>query len=132
MNWDQIPSLYAWTDILLMVSITDAQWEKWGRPGGWTAWEPDTWAGNFIPNMAVVVCKGVFHDAPEPKLQDKVGHFMTIARARTVSNCCRLTSFVRPSTAIMRWPPPSGSSGCTVPTWCFQMCTFNSTASTSL
>ena len=27
-NWDRIPSLYAWTDKLLMVSITDAQWEK--------------------------------------------------------------------------------------------------------
>ena len=78
-NWDRIPGLYAWTDKLLMMSITDAQWEKWGRLGGWTAWEPDTWAGNFIPNMAVVVCKGVFHDAPDPKLQDKVGHFMTIA-----------------------------------------------------
>ena len=32
-NWDWIPSLYARTDKLLMVSITDAQWEKWGRPG---------------------------------------------------------------------------------------------------
>ena len=40
---------------------------------------PDTRAGNFIPNMAVVVCKGIFHDAPEPQLQNKVSHFMTIA-----------------------------------------------------
>ena len=59
-NWDRIPGLYTWTDKLLMVSITDAQWEKWGRPGGWTAWESDTRAGNFIPNMAVVVCKGTY------------------------------------------------------------------------
>ena len=36
-NWDRIPGLYAQTDKLLTVSITDAQWEKWGRPGGWTA-----------------------------------------------------------------------------------------------
>ena len=79
-NWDRIPGLYARTDKLLTVSITDAKWEKWGWPGGWMAWKPDTRAGNFIPNMAVVVCKGVFHDAPDPKLQDKVGHFMTIAR----------------------------------------------------
>ena len=78
-NWDQIPGLYAQTDKLLMVSITDAQWEKWGWPGGWTAWELDTQASNFIPNMALVVCKGVFHDAPDPQLQNKVGHFMTIA-----------------------------------------------------
>ena len=78
-NWDRIPGLYTQTDKLLTVSITDAQWEKWGRPGGWTAWEPDTQAGNFIPNMAAVVCKGVFHDAPDPQLQNKVGHFMTIA-----------------------------------------------------
>ena len=78
-NWDRIPGLYSWTDKLLMVSITDAQWEKWGWPGGWTAWEPDAWAGNFIPNMAVVVCKGIFNDAPESQLQNKVSHFMTIA-----------------------------------------------------
>ena len=89
-NWDWIPGLYAWTDKLLTVSITDAQWEKWGWPGGWTAWEPDTWAGNFIPNMAVVVCKGVFHDALDPKLQDKVGHFMTIAQ---VPDCVELLPF---------------------------------------
>ena len=90
MNWDQIPSLYARTDKLLMVSITDAQWEKWRQPGGWTAWEPDTQAGNFIPNMAVVVCKGVFHDTPDPQLQNKVGHFMTIAR---VPDCVELLPF---------------------------------------
>ena len=35
-NWDQIPRLYSWTDQMLTVSITDAQWDKWGRPGGWT------------------------------------------------------------------------------------------------
>ena len=53
-------------------------------------WEPDTRAGNFIPNMAVVVCKGVFHNAPEPQLQDKVGHFMAIAR---VPDCIELLPF---------------------------------------
>ena len=90
MNWDWIPSLYARTDKLLMVSITDAQWDKWGQPRGWTAWELDTRAGNFIPNMAVVVCKGVFHDAPDPQLQNKVGHFMTIAR---VPDCVELLPF---------------------------------------
>ena len=90
MNWDRIPGLYTRTDKLLMVSITDAQWQKWGRPGGWTAWEPDTRAGNFIPNMAVVVCKGVFHDAQDPQLQNKVGHFMTIAR---VPDCVELLPF---------------------------------------
>ena len=89
-NWDRIPSLYAWTDKLLMVSITDAQWEKWGLPGGWMAWELDTRASNFIPNMAVVVCKGTFHDALDPKLQDKVGHFMTIAQ---VPDCVELLPF---------------------------------------
>ena len=89
-NWDRIPGLYSRTDKLLTVNITDAQWEKWGRPGGWTAWEPDTRAGNFIPNMAVVVCKGIFHNAPDPQLQDKVSHFMTIAR---VPDCIELLPF---------------------------------------
>ena len=89
-NWDRIPGLYARTDKLLMVSITDAQWEKWGWPGGWTAWELDTRAGNFIPNIAVVVCKGVFHKALDPQLQNKVGHFMTIAQ---VLDCVELLPF---------------------------------------
>ena len=57
--------------------------------GGWHgSWTPGP--ANFIPNMAVVVCKGVFHDAPDPKLQDKVGHFMTIAR---VPDCVELLPF---------------------------------------
>ena len=90
MNWDWIPGLYAWTDKLRMVSITDAQWEKWGWPGGWTAWELDTRAGNFIPSMAVVVWKGVFNDTLDPQLQNKVGHFMTIAR---VPDCVKLLLF---------------------------------------
>ena len=89
-NWDQIPGLYSRTDKLLTVNITDSQWEKWGWPGGWTAWEPDTRAGNFIPNMAVVVCKGIFHDAPDSQLQNKVSHFMTIAR---VPDCIKLLPF---------------------------------------
>ena len=33
-NWDRIPRLYSRTDQMLMVSITDAQWDKWGRPRG--------------------------------------------------------------------------------------------------
>ena len=40
--------------------------------------------------MAVVVCKGVFHDALDPQLQDKVGHFMTIAQ---VPDCVKLLPF---------------------------------------
>ena len=67
-NWNRIPGLYSWTDKLFMVSIADALWAKWGQPGGWTAWEPDTQAKNFIPNMAVVVCKGAIHDAPDSEL----------------------------------------------------------------
>ena len=90
MNWDRIPGLYSWTDKLLTVSVTDAQWEKWGWLGEWTAWEPDTRAENFIPNMAMVVCKGAFHDAPDPRMQAKVGHFMTAA---WVPDCIQLLPF---------------------------------------
>ena len=86
-NWDRIPGLYSRTDQMLMVSITDAQWDKWGRPRGWTAWEPDTWFENFRPNLAVVLCKGVFDDTTDPLLVGKVCHYMTIAR---VPDCIKL------------------------------------------
>ena len=89
-NWDQIPGLYRRTDKLLTVSVTDKQWEKWGRSGGWTAWEPDTQPQNFFPNMAMVVCKGAFHDAQDPKLQTMVGHFISIA---WVPDCVQLLPF---------------------------------------
>ena len=89
-NWDRIPGLYRRTDKLLMVSVTDKQWEKWGWSGGWTAWEPDTQPQNFFPNMAMVVCKGAFHDAQDPKLQTTVGHFISIAR---VPDCVQLLPF---------------------------------------
>ena len=82
--------------------------------------------------MAVVVCKGVFHDAPDPKLQDKVGHFMTIAR---VPDCVELLPFDQLREAFNSYNEAAtaiDSSSCTIPTWCFQMCISNSTASTSL
>ena len=78
-NWDRIPRLYSRTDQMLTVSITDAQWDKWGRPGGWTAWEPDTQSEHFRPNLAVVLCKGVFDDTTDPLLMGKVCYYMTIA-----------------------------------------------------
>ena len=89
-NWDRIPGLYWRTDKLLTVSVTDKQWEKWGRSSGWAAWEPDTKPKNFFPNMAMVVCKGAFHDAQDPKLQTTVGHFISIAR---VPDCVQLLPF---------------------------------------
>ena len=89
-NWDRIPGLYRRTDKLLTISVTDKQWEKWGRSGGWAAWEPDTKPKNFFPNMAMVVCKGAFHDAQDPKLQTTVGHFISIAR---VLDCVSLLPF---------------------------------------
>ena len=78
------------TDKLLTVSVTDKQWEKWGRSGGWTAWEPDTQPQNFFPNVAMVVYKGAFYDAQDPQMQTKVGHFISIAR---VPDCIRLLPF---------------------------------------
>ena len=89
-NWDRIPGLYRQTDKLLMVSITDKQWEKWGRSGGWTAWEPDTQSQHFFRNLAMVVCKGAFYDTKDPKMQTKVGHFISIAR---VPDCVPLLPF---------------------------------------
>ena len=89
-DWDRIPGLYCRTDKLLMVRVTDKQWEKWGWPRGWMAWEPDSRPENFIPNMAMVVCKGAFHDALDSKMQTRVGHFVTVAR---VPDCIHLLPF---------------------------------------
>ena len=75
---------------MLMVSITDAQWDKWGRPAGWMMWEPDTWPEHFHPNLAVVLCKSVLDDATDPGLIGKVCHYMTIAQ---VLDCVELLPF---------------------------------------
>ena len=100
MNWDCIPRLYSWTDQMLMVSITDAQWDKWGQPRGWTMWEPDTRPEHFCPNLAVVLCKGVFDDATDPELMGKVCHYMTIA---WVPDCVKLLPFNQVREAFNRY-----------------------------
>ena len=53
-------------------------------------WEPDTRPEHFHPNLAVVLCKGIFDDATDPELMGKVCHYMTIAR---VPDCVELLSF---------------------------------------
>ena len=99
-NWDRIPGLYSQTDQMLTVSITDAQWYKWGQPGGWTAWEPDTRPKHFRPNLAVVLCKSIFDDTTEPGLMGKVCHYMTIAR---VPDCIELLPFNQVREAFNRY-----------------------------
>ena len=53
-------------------------------------WEQDTQPEHFHPNLAVVLCKGIFDDATDPGLMDKVCHYMTIAR---VPDCIELLPF---------------------------------------
>ena len=53
-------------------------------------WEPDTRPEHFCPNMAVVLCKGIFDDTTDPGLMDKVCHYMTIA---WVPDCVELLPF---------------------------------------
>ena len=53
-------------------------------------WEPDTRPEHFCPNLAVVLCKGVFDNAIDPELMGKVCHYMTIAR---VPDCIKLLPF---------------------------------------
>ena len=53
-------------------------------------WEPDTWFEHFRPNLAVVLCKGVFDETTDPLLMGKVCHYMTIAR---VPDCVELLPF---------------------------------------
>ena len=61
-----------------------------GAAQGWTVWEPDTRPKHFWPNLAVVLCKGIFDDATDPELMGKVCHYMTIAQ---VPDCIRLLPF---------------------------------------
>ena len=42
-------------------------------------WELDTRPKHFHPNLAVVLCKGIFDNATDLELVDKVCHYMTIA-----------------------------------------------------
>ena len=45
---------------------------------------------HFRPNLAVVLCKGIFDDATDPELMGKVCHHMTIAQ---VLDCVELLPF---------------------------------------
>ena len=115
-NWDRILGLYSRTDQMLRVSITDAQWDKWGWPRGWTMWELDTRPKHFCPNLAVVLCKGVFDDTTDPELMGKVCHSMTIAR---VPDC------------VVKPPPELGWSNCISPMRSSQTYTSSTTVSIS-
>ena len=75
---------------ILTVVVPNDQWDKWGSPGGWTIWEPDSLATSFVPNMVVVMCKGPFHDSEDPTLRDSVCYSMAMAR---VPDCVPLLSF---------------------------------------
>ena len=89
-NWNRIPDLYTRVNQILTVVVPNNQWDKWGAPGGWTIWEPDSLATSFIPNMAVVMCKGPFHDIEDPVLKDTVYYSIVVAR---VPDCVPLKSF---------------------------------------
>ena len=56
--------------------------------------------GNFRPNLAVVLCKGVFDDTTDPLLVGKVCHYMTIAR---VPACVELLPFNQVREALNRY-----------------------------
>ena len=63
-------------------------------------WELDTRPEHFHPNLAVVLCKGVFDDATDPGLMGKVCHYMTIAR---VPDCVELLPFNQVQEAFNRY-----------------------------
>ena len=63
-------------------------------------WEPDTQPEHFHPNLAVVLCKGVFDNARDPGLMHKVCHCMTIAR---VPDCIKLLPFNQVQEAFNRY-----------------------------
>ena len=63
-------------------------------------WELDTQPEHFHPNLAVVLCKGVFDDATDPGLMGKVCHYMTIAQ---VLDCVELLPFNQVREAFNRY-----------------------------
>ena len=63
-------------------------------------WEPDTRPEHFCPNLAVVLCKGVFDDATDPELMGKVCHYMTIAQ---LPDCMELLPFNQVQEAFNRY-----------------------------
>ena len=63
-------------------------------------WELDTRPKHFHPNLAVVLCKGIFDDATDPELMGKVCHYMTIAR---VLDCVELLPFNQVREAFNRY-----------------------------
>ena len=64
-DWNRIPGLYTRVNQMLTVVVPSNQWDRWGAPSGWTIWETDSQVSSFVPNMAVVMCKGPFHDRDE-------------------------------------------------------------------
>ena len=89
-NWNRIPGLYTRVNQMLTVVVSDSQWDKWGAPGSWTIWEPDSLPANFVPNMAVVMCKGPYHDSEDPALAASFCYSMAVAR---VPDCVPLLPF---------------------------------------
>ena len=63
-------------------------------------WEPDTQPEHFRPNLAVVLCKGVFDDTTDSGLMGKVCHYMTIA---WVLDCVELLPFNQVREAFNRY-----------------------------
>ena len=91
MNWCQIPGLYACIDKMLAVTVSNEQWQKWGAPGSWTVWELATQPEHFVPNLAVVMCKGPYNSSVDPALQGTLCYSMAIA---CVPDCVLLISFL--------------------------------------
>ena len=63
-------------------------------------WEPDTRFEHFHPNLAVVLCKGIFDDTTDPLLMGKVCHYMTIAQ---MPDCVELLPFNQVHRAFNRY-----------------------------
>ena len=63
-------------------------------------WEPDTQPKHFRPNLAVVLCKGMFDNTTDPGLTGKVCHYMTIAQ---VPDCIKLLPFNQVREAFNRY-----------------------------
>ena len=77
MNWNMMPGFFKQTPGLFTIIVPPKVWVKWTKANN-TQWEPNDYAGNFRPGIALVVCRMPYHDHPQQKLWGQMVTSMTV------------------------------------------------------